>query len=299
MRSESGSEMTRRAQAKCAFCQYTGKLTREHLVPEWLKVDLPAQLPHHNHVVSRPSNGFGSAHVWKKGRLNRSGDTVNQRVHDVCQGCNSGWMSSIEESSKPIIRRLVHGDFSPMTKQERGQVAKWIALRTMVIELADPDTVCISREDRDNFRQTNTVPRHWLVGLAPYISEYGDNSGFFHRALGFKDASAPDDPELLQMTFFHLGSAVFHCASANASLMRALVPNSHAYERETGLDIVSPPSWFRSRKSPAALTADDVRRIADRFNSQNTPSGPRPHFIPPKVLEAWFRKNPHLRPPSG
>ncbi len=57
------------------------------------------------------------------------------RLKDVCETCNNGWMSKLEEDAKPIILDLIRNqrDLSNLNAEERGILAAW-AGKTAVIE---------------------------------------------------------------------------------------------------------------------------------------------------------------------
>jgi hypothetical protein len=57
------------------------------------------------------------------------------RVNEICEACNNGWMSQLEDAAKPLLLGLSRRsrELSDLTEEERGIVAAW-AGKTAVIE---------------------------------------------------------------------------------------------------------------------------------------------------------------------
>ena len=56
------------------------------------------------------------------------------KVKFVCQPCNNGWMSRLENEAKPIIQDLLASDRVSFASEERELVARWILKTAMVFE---------------------------------------------------------------------------------------------------------------------------------------------------------------------
>lgn len=118
-------------------------------------------------TVSYPALGTVH-HVPSRGFLHRPGDPHAQRLKVVCKACNNGWMSRLQERTKPILVPLLKGEWAPLTKQDQKTLAAWATMFTMVLEFADPNTLVTPPEQRDQFRLTQEPPQGWAVWVGDY-----------------------------------------------------------------------------------------------------------------------------------
>jgi hypothetical protein len=118
--------MPRRAPGRCIFCGAFG-LTKEHVLPDWLRSIFP-RLPTDTHTVGTvdwvhlPTAGI----MPLPSRRLRQGQAGSRKVKVVCKGCNTGWLSVMEESTKPILGSLVQGTAGVLTNTQQRALAAWI-----------------------------------------------------------------------------------------------------------------------------------------------------------------------------
>jgi hypothetical protein len=55
-----------------------------------------------------------------------------QTVNSVCEDCNNGWMSRIENEAKPILVKMLKGKSFVLDKKSQAKLATW-ALKTMLV----------------------------------------------------------------------------------------------------------------------------------------------------------------------
>jgi len=86
----------------CIFCGSgtTSRLTREHVLPRWALDEFGLR---NEHV--QPTH-FGTDRQILSARLHTYSQLVAGRV---CEDCNSGWMSRLENANKNLITELGHG----------------------------------------------------------------------------------------------------------------------------------------------------------------------------------------------
>lgn len=110
----------------CAFCDFTGKLSGEHVLGDWLtRIGLDLEpVPH----------GTGS--------LNQVGKDLGvrppflQKVPDVCGDCHHGWMSRLEVIAQRVLAPFILGEPGEIEVADVGAVAAWIqktALTAMLV----------------------------------------------------------------------------------------------------------------------------------------------------------------------
>lgn len=147
------------------FCIYCGgpKLTKEHLWPDWLQPFLETRVDRHgiNISVVWPS------HTTSKVAM-RDGDSHSRKIRRVCGECNSGWMSQLQTSAKPLLLPMIRGETTVLSRSEQKIVAAWAAMTAMSSEFVDDEFVAIPQEDRDLLREHLRVPRGWRIWVGRY-----------------------------------------------------------------------------------------------------------------------------------
>src|SRR5207249_4087328 len=81
----------------CIFCGKGGPFSREHVLPNWT-----AELIGLRRVEVRRRVLDGPPTTWQK--VGSFGHTVTS----VCVRCNTGWMSDLEDDTKPILSPLIY-----------------------------------------------------------------------------------------------------------------------------------------------------------------------------------------------
>lgn len=117
----------------CFFCAQTGvKLTGEHVWREkWQE-----------HYGSRPF----TARQWgwtASGTKQRPYDRrypakpFSQRLRDVCETCNNGWMNSLENEAGQVLLSLFNGERLTLTPEDALPLVRWAAKTAFVIAGTD------------------------------------------------------------------------------------------------------------------------------------------------------------------
>lgn len=122
----------------CAFCGTRKKLTREHVWPQWAARLLEQYGPF---LVTR---GAGQ---WEAPK-------VDVKARAVCEECNSGWMSRLEERTAPILSQLILTEPIPgatkatLTVEEQITLATWAAKTILTLEFVNPQRIIPDGEYR-------------------------------------------------------------------------------------------------------------------------------------------------------
>lgn len=113
----------------CIFCQRRdGKITREHLLPDWL------------------SNFYGPDVMCVNEGVNEDGTVAfrytskifQRTLNEVCSTCNSGWMSDVENDAKPILIRMLKEKNIVLDKKKQQKLATWAYKTVLVINHKNP-----------------------------------------------------------------------------------------------------------------------------------------------------------------
>jgi hypothetical protein len=93
------------------------------------------------------------------------GHTYTQTIRDVCEKCNSGWMSGIETATQGVLTPLIQGTPSILTPVMQEQLASWITLKALVIDHEKRGDGVTSIETRHSFMRRGVIPsamRIWI-----------------------------------------------------------------------------------------------------------------------------------------
>lgn len=147
----------------CIFCPRKD-LTQEHIFGKWTASVMPKTYASHNDAVTHgqvfPDGHRVSGPVQT---LTREGDPISRRHRVVCKGCNTGWMSRLQDQSKPILRPLITGDDVILDASQQATLANWITMVTMTAEYLTRSTAMIPREEREVFRWKHAAPNNWTI----------------------------------------------------------------------------------------------------------------------------------------
>lgn len=257
--------MTRTSQKRCAFCGEIGKLSKEHIFSQWIQKSAAKPKTHTNHIISRPSAAT-VRHEWQRGRVNRPGDPLEQTLKVVCEHCNNGWMSRLDQR---IDDTLCAPD-RPLKIADYRDLATWSVMKTMIWEFADVGTMVAIDAQRRFLFEHQRPPPGWGVWFGPY-SGLEFHHQFFHRAL-LLGSVAQAKPQYLQMTVFGLSGTIIHTAGGDERLFGATFPHAPAYGQAIGLHTLWPNIDIQPGRP--AISDVDVRQIMDRFGAPSF--GPRP-----------------------
>jgi hypothetical protein len=161
----------------CIFCGAYG-LTKEHMWPDWLRNYIPRNQDEHQ-ISSTLTRVNGDEVSYQR----RSGDPHSRRIHCVCKPCNSGWMSRLQSSAKPILVPMLEGRDIVLLKNSQTILAAWVGMTVMVAEFASRDKVAIPYSDRVFLRMNQRPPSHWRIWIGSHRRQ--QQPMFAHNVLTF------------------------------------------------------------------------------------------------------------------
>jgi hypothetical protein len=245
----------------------------------------PPEEARHNRLVLKYSPFDGHSET---GRRETQGALHTIKLRVVCQACNNGWMSQLEEEVKPILTPLIKGEEITLDRAQLDTLAQWIAMKVMVGEYNDPTSATTPRPDRIAFRQSRTIPSYMRIYVASHDVPFEKSAGYLRnsqsiarrkgedvapvdrlarirRALqrGIPQPSPPlgDVPNNIQTVTFFLGHIFVHVTSTRVDDFAiediALIPKLYDTARiwpEQGSEM----TWPRDPK----FTLDQVNDIA-------------------------------------
>ena len=113
---------------RCVFCRQTGqKISGEHVFPDWIRRASDDQKAGATYFRRK---GDGTVETWRQ-------VAYTTKVNDVCERCNTGWMSTIEAAvSDRVAPMIFEGARVTIAADDLRTVATWVTLRALVIQLA-------------------------------------------------------------------------------------------------------------------------------------------------------------------
>lgn len=160
----------------CIFCG--GRpLSKEHIFPKWLHPLLP-KTGRLNHQSLFQLDTIEGTEARTK---TSSGESYAGRLRVVCERCNNGWMSQLQEEVIPVLGPVVQGDPMTLSRRQLHALSAWVAMFVMVTEwrAMNVQFVATSRNERYSFRANGQVPRSWRIWMAS--SSLGDELEQFQR----------------------------------------------------------------------------------------------------------------------
>ena len=143
----------------CLFCDNPAD-SAEHIFPDWLNKYItlaPADPP-----ITVTLMGLDG----REARY-RSRKVAAVRHRCVCQKCNSGWMSELENEVKPFLEKAVPGQRVHLDPYGSIDIAVWAVMKAYVLEhyggIAES-----SRKERARLRKDHVPPQNAGVILAHY-----------------------------------------------------------------------------------------------------------------------------------
>ena len=163
----------------CIFCENEGNLSKEHLWPDWLsKMYIRKGDEKHN---------FGSQTYLDKKMINdgvyqRPGHLFSLKNRVVCQTCNNGWMSEVENETKPILIRMINGEKHKITCDELNQLSFWIAMKVVTAEFAQKnETLDVTPlNERRAMMEERKIPTFFNLFLG--VHSTGHNSAWYRHS---------------------------------------------------------------------------------------------------------------------
>jgi len=115
-----------------------------------------------------------------KGMLTRPGDFWGTSLYLVCETCNNGWMSQVQEQARPLLVPLFRGEWTgEISDEQRQRLATWCTVVTICLEYADESGRVVPDQDRLFVKQQLRPPPRWGVWLG-HLSPTHQWGGFNH-----------------------------------------------------------------------------------------------------------------------
>jgi hypothetical protein len=148
----------------CVFCGGI-PLTKEHVLPRWLKVALDPTVRRHRYI--RVSNGTVRQH---------DSTPLDAQVKIVCSDCNSGWMNQLEEDVRRFLPDLIQGNPCVLDTEAQRALASWSLKTMLMLQYTHPAEVrVIPVSDITRFHEVRE-PTSSMLGRMGFMNYPPDDS---------------------------------------------------------------------------------------------------------------------------
>lgn len=199
-------------------------MTKEHVFANWMRNYLPDFYEGSSHVVRefKYEGRQVSLDYIKAGLLNRVGDHRSQKLRVVCSSCNGGWMSQIQQKTKPVLAPMLIGEWGFLDRKMQEILASWATMFTMVYEMAHPGTAATGSTEKETFWKTKRPPDNWLVWVGCYQPDLANATPIHHRGILLANKPVSSKKKNTQMTGVGVARVFFYTFSHNESLIDEL-----------------------------------------------------------------------------
>lgn len=179
---------------KCVFCGSKKDITREHVMPAWLRKEFPPKYNEysaHSIAIDRIDDT-----LVVKPQLGGEKISLGSRtLFMVCAACNNVWMSRIQIKAAPILKRMIRGDWAGFTATEGSIISAWVAMTASVIAMSTRKAEGVPLADRRIIYETKAAPPDWRI----FVGKCGGLDEMFYEnnpALSVMRAMLPVKPNM-------------------------------------------------------------------------------------------------------
>jgi hypothetical protein len=172
----------------CLFCSsLVNRRTKEHVLAQWLAAILPGE---GMIVVSTASDAPGfTPRTWTK-------RGVDITVRQVCEACNSGWLSDLENTIKGVLTHMVLGRSVVLSPLEQDRLAAWIYKTALMFALTNPSgAYYFANHDYTAFKAHLRPPHGTRAWLAAYNGREQWTTWYRKRVLEITRQVSQEDSE--------------------------------------------------------------------------------------------------------
>ena len=280
----------------CIFCGNWRKITKEHILPRWLRrTAIAERLPSKNSSFKRMGSQThpGAPPVYATYNKTSGGSFLTRTAAVACGQCNSGWMSDSDNVTKPILLDLIFGHARSLSLDDQKSLAAWVCLKSIVNAYYGlrfgksptvQDYIAVAVTDRRYLMERRLAPENWAINIS-HITGQRWQARWFRYSLHVSSVQSDsgewvpvfgngDEPSNCQATTFGIGQFLFHSLRWGDEHLKITAPSDGS-----GANRIWP-------QSTSALSWPLVPSITDDMADE----------IATALYKTARRSNPHLTP---
>ena len=210
----------------CVFCRRPAKMTNEHVWGSWLKPYVKGR--DNKYFLRRKTVGKAGTPDVASLAVKAGASPLHSKVSVVCGDCNHGWLSQIQERSKPHLLPLIEGKERVLIgAKAQMAIATWATMATITAEFIHGRlaSIAVSNEAREAFREARAPLRNWRIWIGSYYRRrweasyvHACQSIHWEGSLVVPNVQDPETPlPTIQWSTFVVGKLYIHTASSSTS----------------------------------------------------------------------------------
>jgi hypothetical protein len=153
--------------AKCVFCNIERKLSKEHILPEWLI---------NNNVISKKQDYYFEHDIVfnnlggipkESEKIKKQGYLGNNKRRIVCIVCNGGWISQLQSDNQEVLTALIKGEEVNLDNYSRGLLYKWIVMTSIIVSFSSANRI-LTRKHANYFYESSYIFPNPIVYIGRY-----------------------------------------------------------------------------------------------------------------------------------
>ena len=147
----------------------------------------------------------------------------------MCEKCNSGWISRLENDTKPIVKELLSGHVVGMDRNKQELLSRWILEVNVMIEYTDRKTIAITESDRKMIKN-GMIPEGWKIWIGYCESKnwefrFRHNAANVVRKSDYKKGSGIHEKCNIQFTTIGIGRLYIHTIKSYSEFLNPTINN--------------------------------------------------------------------------
>lgn len=174
-------------------------MSKEHAWPKWLGKDEQVEPTQTTRTLGFHRTGEDEMTEAPTTVVVKPGSALTAQVREVCRSCNNGWMSRLEESVKPLLRRLWLPGYplgmTTFNPDESAVLATWATKTAWIRDRWSGPDVTATPEMWSYLMRHQIPPEFTRVWVSRYE---GENN--FSVSVGHLTVTSQDEPWNTELT---------------------------------------------------------------------------------------------------
>jgi hypothetical protein len=99
------------------------------------------------------------------------------RIRTVCDTCNGGWMSSLEQDTIPVLKPMLLDRGEALPSEHQALLAAWVMKTGMVLDSIYKHAHFYQKDERKNLRDNRVLPTRTIVWMGRFFKDDGKHAG--------------------------------------------------------------------------------------------------------------------------
>lgn len=221
------------------FCQSdSNKITREHIIPDWIN-EFAKKYAHFRNEIVRDDGEI--LHTYGSSKF-------DGKINDVCEVCNSTWMSIIENEVKPIFLMMLNNKNFVLDRKKQNRISLWAIKTALVANYNNPspeqpivpkDAYVSFFEAPNDFNRTTVT-----LGYSPVTGTLGELTATI-RVMNGQNLSVPKELHEIAKVQKAAGKTIYGVTIQLFNIVLQVVGSNIDLGSNLKFELFIPPEPFR------------------------------------------------------